>query len=250
MVMYWSITPMRSIKESGSEITFFCSVQGWLSQAVQWNTTQSHLQLSKLSKKTAKSQKTFLFLSTPASDLTCIHYAKPVKLEFSDSICDLLHVLEALTDCTGRNTSCKFSAHMKRSSKSLKFGVKNNRAPKTRTQQGLPFTGYKYWWLSRRHSGTAQRSVQQCGILKTCAQLTDWQQPSEITTAPGWREHSIIPASHTWENKNIIEWELLLSQHRSCSFRGWNEERTQNLYMAEKKAESHTENIVRKYKMS
>lgn len=112
--------------------------------------------------------------------------------------------MEELTDCTGSNSSCKFSAHTKRHSKCLKFGVKNTRAPKTRTQQGFPFIGYKYPWLSKGHRGIVQSSVQPHGIWKACAQLTDWQQPSKITAAPSWREHSVIPASHTWENKNII----------------------------------------------
>lgn len=158
--------------------------------------------------------------------------------------------MEELTGCTGSNTSCKFSAHTKRHSKCLKFGVKNTRAPKTRTQQEFPFIGHKYPWLSKGHRGIVQSSVQPHGIWKTCAQLTDWQQPSKITAAPSWREHSVTPASHTRENKNIIGWDLLLSKHRGCSFCGWNEGRTQNLHMAEKKAESHTENIVRIYEMS
>lgn len=181
MVLYWTITPVCSIKEWGSEITFFCSVQGWLSQGVQWNTTQSHLQPRKLSKENVKNQKTFLFLSTSASDLTCIHYAKPVSLKFSDSVCDLLHILEVLTGCSGSNTSYKFLACTKRSFKYLKFDVKNNKVPKTRTQQGFPFIGCKYPWLSKGYWGIAQSSVQQHGIWKTCAQLTDWQQPRGIT---------------------------------------------------------------------
>lgn len=95
-----------------------------------------------------------------------------------------------------------------------------SRAPKTRTQQGFPFIGYKYPWLLKGHRGIVESSVQQHGIWKTCAQLTDWQQPSKITTAPSWREHRVIPASHMWENKNIIGWDLLLPKHRGCSFWG------------------------------
>lgn len=189
---YWTLTPMLSIKDSGSEITAFCSVQGWLSQAVQWNTTHSHLQLSKLSKENVTSRKTFLFLSIPASDLTCVRYAESARLKFSDAICDLVHVLEVLTGCTESNMSCKFSAPLRRSPKFLKFGVKNNRAPKTRTQWGLPFNGYKYLWLSKRSRGIAQRSVHRHGIWKTCAQLTDWLQSSNLTTAPSWYDHSTI----------------------------------------------------------
>lgn len=160
---------MLSIKEAGSEITFFSSVQEWISQAVQWNTTHSHLQLSKLSKENIKSQKAFLFLSVPASDLTCIRYAKSAILKFSDAICDLVHILEVLTGYTESNMSCKFSAPMKKSPKFLIFGVKNDTAPKTRTQRRLYFIGYEYPWLSKRPRGTAQCSVHQHGIWKTHA---------------------------------------------------------------------------------
>lgn len=129
-------------------------------------------------------KKAFLFLSIPATDLTCVHYAKSARLKFSDAVCNLVHIFEVLTGCTESNTSCKFSAPLKRSPKFLKFGVKNNRVPKTRTQWGLPFNGYKYPWLSKRSKEIAQHSVHQHGIWKTRAQLTDWLQSSNLTTAP------------------------------------------------------------------
>lgn len=66
---------------------FFHSVQRWPSLAIQWNTTQSHLQLSKQNKEDDKSQKAFLFLFIPASDLMCSCYAKSASLKFSDATC-------------------------------------------------------------------------------------------------------------------------------------------------------------------
>lgn len=102
-----------------------------------------------------------------------VSYVKSTTLRFSDAISDLVHVLEVLTGCTESSMSCKFSAPLKRSPKFLKFGVENNKAPKIRIQQGLPFNRYKYQWLSKRSRVIAQCSVHQHWIWKTHAQLTN-----------------------------------------------------------------------------
>lgn len=177
-------------------------------------------------------------------------------LKFSDAICNLVHILEVLTGCTESNVSCNFTAPLKRSPKFLRFGVKNNRAPKTSTQEGLPFNGCKYLWLLKRSRGT---SIHQHGIWKTRAQLTKWLQLNNLTTAPSWYDHSAIQRHTHVVRINTLNTINTLKAVRFCCcsigavhFVGWMKKQ-QKIHIRLWRKLSHTENhqvILRKYKMS